>query len=63
MQTAVSLLAHGEMITLSADERTVFKGIVEELVNDTRPLKQTIFESPVHRKMRVYSTDLLPESH
>jgi pyruvate,water dikinase len=60
MQDATSLLAHGETVTLAADSATVFKGIVDELVNDIRPLKQTIFDSPVQRKMRGILDRLVP---
>lgn len=59
-QNATSLLAHGEIVTLAADAARVFKGVVDELVNDIRPLKQTIFESPVHRKMRGILDRLAP---
>jgi pyruvate, water dikinase len=60
MQNATSLLAHGEIVTLAADTSTVYKGIVGELVNDIRPIKQTIFESPVHRKLRGLLDRLAP---
>ncbi len=49
---ATSLLTHGDMVTMSADTATVYKGLVEELIKDIRPAKKLIFESPVHRKTR-----------
>ncbi|MFZ2198879.1 MAG: PEP/pyruvate-binding domain-containing protein, partial [Thermodesulfovibrionales bacterium] len=60
IQSATSLLVDGEVVTLAADSATVYKGIVDELVNDIRPLKQPIFESPVHRKMRGILDKLAP---
>ena len=51
VQNATSLLAHGELVTLSADTAAVYKGIVDDLVDDIRPLRQTVFESPTQRKM------------
>lgn len=60
MHNATSLLAQGEMVTLAADSATVYKGLVEDLVNDVRPLKQTLFESPVHRKVRTILDRLAP---
>jgi len=60
MHNATSLLAHDETITLAADAATVFKGIVADLVKDIRPVKQTVFGSPVHRKMRGILDRLVP---
>ena len=52
LRNATSLLSHGEIVTLEADSGKIYKGVVDDLLNDIRPLKQTIFESPVHKKMR-----------
>lgn len=49
---ATSLLPHGEIITMSANTSTVYKGIVEALLKDITPSKKPILESPVHRRMR-----------
>jgi len=52
LRNATALLSHGEIITLEADSRNIYKGVIDDLINDIRPLKQTVFESPVHQKMR-----------
>ncbi|MBI4849600.1 MAG: pyruvate, phosphate dikinase [Nitrospirae bacterium] len=49
---AMSLLTDGEMITMSADTATVYRGIVDELIEEMRPARKHIFESPVHNKTR-----------
>ena len=51
-QNATSLLSAGEIITISANTATVYKGIVEGLIKNIKPAKKLIFESPVHRRMR-----------
>ncbi len=51
-KNASSVLPDGDMITMSADAKTVYKGVVEELLTDKRPYKRLIFESPVHQRMR-----------
>jgi len=49
---ATTSLAHGEIVTMSADTVTVYKGIVPELVAEIKPAKKVIFDSPLHRRMR-----------
>jgi len=49
---ATTLLPHGEVVTMSADTVTVYKGIVEELAAEIRPTRKPIFDSPLHRRMR-----------
>ena len=49
---ATTSLTHGEIITMSADTVTVYKGIVGELVDEIKPAKKVIFDSPLHRRMR-----------
>lgn len=49
---ATSLLSHGDIVTMSADTVTVYKGLVDLLIQDIKPRKKLIFESPVHRRMR-----------
>ncbi|MBZ0155487.1 MAG: pyruvate, phosphate dikinase [Alphaproteobacteria bacterium] len=50
--SATSLLANGEVVTMHATTATVYKGIVEALVQEMRPAKKLIFDSPLHRRMR-----------
>lgn len=57
---ATSRLVHGEMITMSADTVTVYKGLIDVLMKDIRPVKKLIFESPVHRKTRVILDRISP---
>lgn len=59
-QNATSLLSKSEIITMSANTTTVYKGIVKELLKDIRPSKKLIFESPVHRKMRLILDQISP---
>jgi pyruvate,water dikinase len=49
---ATTSLAQGEIVTMSADTVTVYKGIVPELLNEIKPAKKVIFDSPLHRRMR-----------
>ncbi len=49
---ATETLPHGEVVTMSADTATVYEGIVESLLEEIRPLKKPIFDSPLHRRMR-----------
>lgn len=49
---AMQALAEGDLITLSADASTIYKGIVESLLAEMRPAKRTILDSPVHRRLR-----------
>jgi len=49
---ATSLLSNGDIITMSADTKTVYRGIVEDLVKGIKPSKKLILGSPVHHKLR-----------
>lgn len=49
---ATYTLAHGDQVTLQGETTTVYKGIVEELVGNSPPPQNRIFESPVHRRLR-----------
>ncbi|MGO9377917.1 MAG: PEP/pyruvate-binding domain-containing protein [Dissulfurispiraceae bacterium] len=49
---ATSSLTQGEIVTMSADTVTVYKGIVPELIDNIKPAKKVIFDSPLHRRMR-----------
>ncbi len=49
---ATSVLRHGEVITLSADAAIVYRGVVEALVQEMKPARKPIFDSPLHRRMR-----------
>ncbi len=49
---ATAFLKDGEIITMSASHVLVYQGIVKDLVQDIRPPKRLLFESPAHRRMR-----------
>jgi pyruvate,water dikinase len=49
---ATTSLTHGEIVTMSADTVTVYKGVVGELLDEIKPAKKVIFDSPLHRRMR-----------
>jgi pyruvate, water dikinase len=49
---ATESLPHGEVVTMSADTVTVYRGLVHGLLEEIRPLKKPIFDSPLHRRMR-----------
>src|ERR1700690_719133 len=49
---ATTSLTHGEVVTMSADTVTVYKGVVRELVDEIKPAKKVIFDSPLHHRMR-----------
>lgn len=51
-KNATRVLADGGVVTLSADDATVYRGVVEELLREGRPAKKTIFGSPVHRRLK-----------
>jgi pyruvate,water dikinase len=51
-KTATVTLKEGDIVTMSASTATVYKGLVEELINNTRPAKKLVFESPIHRRIR-----------
>ncbi len=51
-KTATVTLKKDDIVTMSASTATVYKGLVEELIDDIRPAKKLVFESPVHRRMR-----------
>ena len=59
-QNATSLLSDSEIVTMSANTATVYKGVVEALLKDIRPSRKLIFESPVHRKMRLILDRISP---
>ncbi|MGC2061455.1 MAG: PEP/pyruvate-binding domain-containing protein, partial [Thermodesulfovibrionales bacterium] len=49
---ATRRLKTGDLITLSAGNATVYLGIVQELLEEIRPSRSLILDSPVHRRMR-----------
>lgn len=59
-QDATLLLPDSEIITMSANTTTVYKGVVEALLKDIKPSKKLIFESPVHLKMRLVLDRISP---
>ncbi|MGQ9920026.1 MAG: PEP/pyruvate-binding domain-containing protein [Desulfobacca sp.] len=50
--SATELLKPGQEITLVAELHTVYQGIVPELVEQMRPAKKLLFNSPVHERLR-----------
>lgn len=59
-KTATSLLLHGEVVTMSASEVTVYQGIVESLAGEARTARNPLFESPMHRRMRAVLDRISP---
>ncbi len=59
-KNATEILKTGEIITLFADQSIVYKGIVEQLINATKPAKKMIYESPVHKKTRMILNSISP---
>ncbi len=57
---ATAILKDGEAITMVADATTVYQGIVPELAENAKPMKQFIFESPVHRRMKAVLDKISP---
>ena len=49
---ATELLTPGQEITLVAEINTVYQGLVPELVEQMRPAKKLLFNSPVHERLR-----------
>mgnify|MGYP005846104181 CR=1 FL=1 len=49
---ATELLKPGQEITLVAELHTVYQGIVPELLEQMRPAKKLLFNSPVHERLR-----------
>jgi pyruvate,water dikinase len=49
---ATRRLKSGETITLAASSVTVYRGVVEDLLQAIRPSRKVILDSPVHRRMR-----------
>jgi pyruvate,water dikinase len=49
---ATSRLADGQNVTLWADQRLVYEGVVDELVRQAAPVRNLMVESPVHRRLR-----------
>ncbi|MGO9016421.1 MAG: PEP/pyruvate-binding domain-containing protein [Dissulfurispiraceae bacterium] len=49
---ATGFLTNGEIITMSATDATVYKGVVESLAKEMRPARNPMFDSPVHRLTR-----------
>lgn len=49
---ATSVLRAGEQVTLYADIRMVYRGIVEELAQRSQLPRSLIFESPVHHRLK-----------
>ena len=57
---ATTILKDGESITMMANATTVYQGIVPELAESVKPMKQFIFESPVHRRMKAVLDNISP---
>jgi pyruvate,water dikinase len=57
---ATTILKDGDAITMVADTTTVYQGIVPELAESVKPMKQFIFESPVHRRMKAVLDNISP---
>ncbi len=57
---ATILLKDGETITMVADATTVYRGIVPELAESAKPMKQFIFESPAHRRLKAVLDNISP---
>ena len=57
---ATAILKDGDAITMVADTTTVYQGIVPELAENAKPMKQFIFESPVHRRMKAVLDNISP---
>ena len=51
-KNATVTLQNGEVVTMFADNTTVYKGIVDALVKNIKPVKRVMFESPIHKRMR-----------
>jgi pyruvate, water dikinase len=51
-KNATISLTTGEVVTMFADKTIVYKGVVDALVKNIRPVKRWMFESPVHKRMR-----------
>ncbi|MBA4371426.1 MAG: pyruvate, phosphate dikinase [Thermodesulfovibrio sp.] len=49
---ATRRLKTGEIVTLSASNATVYLGVVQDLLEEMKPSRRLILDSPVHRKMR-----------
>ena len=52
VKDATRILKSGDMITLAASSVTVYRGVVEDLLQAIRPSRKVILDSPVHRRMR-----------
>ncbi len=51
-KNATSVLKDGDVVTMSASNGTVYKGIVEPLIKKMRPPQKSIIGSPVHQRLR-----------
>lgn len=51
-KNATTVLQDGETITMSAVSTTVYKGIIEELAEASKPAGRLVFGSPVQKRMR-----------
>lgn len=49
---AAGILNNGDIITMSATDAIVYKGVVESLAKEMRPARNPMFGSPVHRLTR-----------
>ena len=49
---ATRILKNGDRITLAASSVTVYRGIVEDLLQAMKPSRKLILDSPVHRRTR-----------
>lgn len=49
---ATNRLQNGQSVTLWADQRLVYEGVVDELMRQAAPTRNLMVESPVHRRLR-----------
>lgn len=49
---ATHVLNSGDEITMAASSATVYRGVVEDLLQEIKPSRKHILDSPVHQRMR-----------
>lgn len=60
LKTATSVLKDGDTVTLYADAKKVFSGLVPALEAQIKRVKRTMFESPVYQKTRKVLDQISP---
>jgi len=53
-------LSHGEPVTLAASSATVYRGEVRALLDEIRPVRKLILESPLYRRLRAILDRISP---